>query len=154
MLEFLGDRSATIRGAAIQRLSNARRQSASAVVDTLRGGRLGQQLAALEVLTAWNAPVHGIDPWEPGSIDPSKSQPLIEWLRAEANRPDSTPSIPQPRLDDAAANEILKTYLRAAETDVPSAIAAAASGWRWIDSGRASAVEHRRFDRCGSSPLA
>ena len=81
LVEFLGHRSASIRTAAQKRLTQARNDSEGLVVDALRGGRLAQQLCALQILQSWKAPVATVDPWRPGTINAEITETLVLWLR-------------------------------------------------------------------------
>ena len=105
LIEFLGNRSPNLRNAAQRRLTGSRSVSASAVVDTLRTGRLSQQLCALNILQAWQAPVVDIDPWQPETIDAKSVQPLIEWLR---DLPGSESEKPQAEIDAIQTDEHAK----------------------------------------------
>lgn len=86
LVEFLGHRSASIRSAAQKRLSNARDDSEGMVVDALRGGRLAQQLCAMQILQSWQAPVASVDPWRPATINSELSETLVQWLRRERDK--------------------------------------------------------------------
>jgi thiol-disulfide isomerase/thioredoxin len=113
LIEFLGNKSPNLRNAAQRRLSSSRSVSAPVLVDTLRSGRLSQQLCALNILQSWQAPVSAIDPWQPDSIDAESVQPLIEWLRSlptsDAEKPKA--EIESMPIDEAAASACIEKLL-------------------------------------------
>ena len=96
LIEFLGNKSPNLRKAAERRLIGSRSVAAPALVETLRTGRLSQQLCALNILQTWQAPVAKIDPWQPETIDAESLQPLIEWLK---NVPASETEKPQAAIE-------------------------------------------------------
>ncbi len=78
---MLQRRNPSIRAAASRRLEGHRSATAGKVVDLLRTGSLGGQLMALEILESWGAPVDGIDPWIPATLQSTSLEPLLGWLR-------------------------------------------------------------------------
>ncbi|MFO1063024.1 MAG: thioredoxin domain-containing protein [Pirellulales bacterium] len=81
LVQFLGHRRPAVRSAAQQRLESHVSTSAGGIVDALRGGSLVQRLSALEMLERAGAPVAGLDPWDPKTLDEVDWQPLIAWAR-------------------------------------------------------------------------
>jgi HEAT repeat protein/thiol-disulfide isomerase/thioredoxin len=77
---FLGDSAVEVRTAAQERLFSSRGVAKGFVVDLLRNGNLSQQLSAVGLLQRWNAPIEGMDPWEPQSINAESLAPLLAWL--------------------------------------------------------------------------
>src|SRR4051794_11359501 len=53
------------REVAIRRLLPCSRAAAPRVVEPFVRTNLAGRLSALELLSAWNAPVQGLDPWQP-----------------------------------------------------------------------------------------
>lgn len=91
LIEFLGNRSPSIRQAATQRLMEARAVSAKAVITLLGNGRLSQQLCAIDILRSWGAPVANLDPWEPNSILTRHIDELNAWVESLPAPADSSP---------------------------------------------------------------
>jgi HEAT repeat protein len=78
----LGDANPAVRAAAIGQLRELKEQAAgSAVVECLATGSLAQRLSAIDLLETWNAPIVGIDPWEPASLTPQRLAALREWAK-------------------------------------------------------------------------
>ena len=75
------DPNAVVREAAIRRLRQYPKVAGSAVVRSLRQGNLSTKLAAYELLAAWKAPIDGIDPWQPDSVNAQRLGRLDAWLR-------------------------------------------------------------------------
>lgn len=65
IVKLLGDRQREAREAAIERLSRDPEACAVAVVVAFMNGGLATKLSAYEILSAWEAPLDGIDPWQP-----------------------------------------------------------------------------------------
>ncbi len=82
LIEFLGNRSPSIRQSATARLVSTRAVSAKPVVAILGQGRLAQRLCALDILRHWGAPVENLDPWEPDSIHSEHLDDLNAWLES------------------------------------------------------------------------
>ena len=113
LIEFLGHRSASIRAAAQKRLSKARENSEGMVVDVLRGGRLAQQLCALQILQTWQAPVGSVDPWRPATINSDVTETLVQWLRRERDTDSAVAESemrPKP-LDEAKVTDLMARLL-------------------------------------------
>lgn len=106
LVEFLGNRSASLRQSAMRRLTDTRLVSGGAVVEVLKAGRLAQRLCAIDILRSWGAPVEGLDPWEPDSIKTNRIEDLNSWLEnnpapaADATEPAAAPVDPE-KIKDA-----------------------------------------------------
>ena len=113
LIEFLGHRSASIRSAAQKRLSGSRDESEGMVVDALRGGRLAQQLCALQILQTWQAPVESVDPWRPATINPEVAETLVQWLRREGDKGSAVAEgeIKKSPLDEAKVSDLMARLL-------------------------------------------
>ncbi len=109
LIAFLGDRTPSIRAAAQTRLAGQRGRAANALMQALRSGGLAQKLSALEILHDWDAPVQGIDPWQPESLTDKAFEPLLQWLRALEELKDETPvdGESQASVDPAVASNVL-----------------------------------------------
>jgi Thioredoxin len=106
LIDLLADRSPKTRQAAQQRLIPHRSLSASAVVEIFKTGRLVQQLAAMQILSAWKAPIESLDPWTPSTVTDERLSLLGDWL-------ESIPSEDAAReVEKEAPNEIEATRLR------------------------------------------
>ncbi len=75
-----GHRQPVVREAAVTRLLNHPKIAAGAVIKTLREGKLAERLTALELLSAWEAPIDGLDPWQPKTISAPRLTGLQKWL--------------------------------------------------------------------------
>lgn len=75
----LGGRDPTVREAAIRKLSGNRAVAAPPVANAFVEGSLSSRLAALDILTAWKAPVEGLDPWQPNTITQERLEALSAW---------------------------------------------------------------------------
>lgn len=129
LVGLLADRSPKIRSAAVQRIVPNRRQSAEAIVEIVQSGKLAQKLAALQILSSWNAPVEMIDPWVPETISEERSDKLRVWLTEllaqepdPNNSPDSSTdgttdssedsTTQGPPIDPNQARELIAQFLR------------------------------------------
>lgn len=83
LIRLFRKKDATIREAAIQRMMPYPSDAATRVVESFFDGPLSVQLCSLELLTEWEAPVTGLDPWQPGTLSLEKLKTLSEW--AEKN---------------------------------------------------------------------
>src|SRR5437016_2692701 len=53
--------------------------SAATVVELMENGKPAARLVAMELLEAWNAPVTGLDPWQPETITAERISALKKW---------------------------------------------------------------------------
>lgn len=115
LIQFLAHRSPNIRAAASDRLIRNRSLVAEDMIQTLKTGRLIQKLAALQVLSAWRAPVQSIDPWNPDSINDASLQSTLDWLKdqkKETAQETESDLGSAGKLDDQAfSQELLKKLL-------------------------------------------
>lgn len=112
LLAQFDNRDPVLREAAIRRLAPHPDASAAGVVKAFVGGKLAVRLAALELLDGWKAPVEGLDPWQPESINAARLNALKEWVTRSGKMPTTRPeSLDELRL--AAAREELAAYLKA-----------------------------------------
>jgi thioredoxin 1 len=81
LVAILAEASPMARSAAVERLAAHPRAVAPAIVQTLKTGRLLQQLCACDILRRWHAPVGGIDPWQPESLQSDDFGQLVDWSR-------------------------------------------------------------------------
>lgn len=79
ILGQLTDRDPLLREAAVQRLIAFPDHTAAKVVAVFSSGKLRERLAAREVLAAWKAPLDGLDPWKPESINDDSLAALKKW---------------------------------------------------------------------------
>ncbi len=88
-------RDAVVREAAIRRLLPYPEAAANYIVASYPKASLAVRLAGLELLTAWKAPVDGLDPWLPESLTDERRQALTAWAAAVAPpSPDADPDRP------------------------------------------------------------
>ncbi len=87
----LTEGDAAAREAVIHRLGPWPQPAAVAVADAFARGNLRTRLAALELLQGWKAPVQGVDPWKPETIDIPRLEAIRKWAAATAARPTTAP---------------------------------------------------------------
>ncbi|WP_158265328.1 HEAT repeat domain-containing protein [Blastopirellula marina] len=79
LVGHLKDRDPLVREAAISRLQASPQLAAVPLIAMFREGKLAERLSILEILTSWHAPLEGIDPWQPESIDQVALARLEAW---------------------------------------------------------------------------
>jgi HEAT repeat protein len=89
IIDQFGQRNPAVREAAIRRLLPYPDVARPAVVKAFLQGSLATRLTALELLSAWRAPVEGLDPWRPETLTSHKAA-LDQWA-AQAARPAEMP---------------------------------------------------------------
>jgi thioredoxin-like negative regulator of GroEL len=50
------------------------------IVASLLDGNLSQKIVALEILEKWSAPVSGLDPWQPDTINADRMKLIADWV--------------------------------------------------------------------------
>lgn len=101
MLKDFRSREATIREAAISRLAAVPQVAAAPVVTSFSDSSLSEQLALLELLSTWGAPISELDPWIPDTVTPDRVRLLEDWV-TEKNY-----SVPD-NADELSAAEIIE----------------------------------------------
>ncbi len=81
LIAMLRDRRPANRKLIADRLAKNMELSAGPLVKVLSQGNLSQKISALEILEKWSAPIAGIDPWEPESINEERLAILGDWIR-------------------------------------------------------------------------
>lgn len=81
VLKEFRSRESTIREAAISRVVPFPELAAAHVVAGFPEASLSERLAFLDVLTAWEAPIDGLDPWIPATVTEERIGELEEWLQ-------------------------------------------------------------------------
>jgi len=147
LVKHLGGADAGPREAAIRRVLAHPKQTAGVVVEAIAKGDLGTRLSCLEVLTAWRAPVDGLDPWRPETVTPERVGKLVEWaasgaaataVAGAASKPTTAP-VELSADDLAAAGREIDAMVNA-----PSDEAAAAARERLARVGRGLMADVRR----------
>ncbi len=149
LISMLSQSSPMVRAAATERLAAHPRRSADALVQILKTGRLAQQLCACDVLRRWSAPLEGIDPWQPETLQTDEFAMLLEWARdrmealgaEEAEAPEAgsntTEAANTKPVDSAEINELLGRLMISDPLERPALIA------QLTGSGTALAAEVR-----------
>lgn len=83
ILNDFKSREATVREAAISRLADVPEVAAAPVVTGFADGGLSEQLALLELLMTWEAPVTGLDPWVPDTVTAERIRELEDWVTSK-----------------------------------------------------------------------
>jgi HEAT repeat protein/thiol-disulfide isomerase/thioredoxin len=94
LVRQLQQRSPLVRETAIRRLAPFPVQARTQVVRAFTKGTLAQQLAALELLGTWHAPIEGLDPWQPETLSADRLAKLQTW--AERFQPPAKPEVAKP----------------------------------------------------------
>ena len=133
LISLLSQSSPMVRAAAMERLAAHPRHATGAVVQTLKTGRLVQQLCATEVLRRWSAPVGSLDPWQPETLDGDDFSKLVDWSRAQidseipaesiADATHSERAAAPPASDSELLNDLVERLIAADPSDRPSIIA-------------------------------
>ncbi len=105
----IANREPAIREAAIRRLAPYPSVAAIVAVNAMKDGNLATRLSVLELLSQWGAPVDGLDPWQPDTINDDRLASLITWAREPHADADGTRDAP----DIEAAREDITRLLRA-----------------------------------------
>lgn len=83
LIVMLRDRMPANRKLVSMRLAKNRDLAAGPLLAVLATGNLSQKIGALEILEKWSAPIAGIDPWEPDTINSERLSAIGEWLGSE-----------------------------------------------------------------------
>ena len=102
ILKDFKSRESTVREAAISRLVAVPEVAAAPVVTGFTDGGLSEQLAYLELLSTWEAPVKGLDPWIPTSVTAERIASLETWVTERDFEPPENS-------DELSAIEIIET---------------------------------------------
>jgi thiol-disulfide isomerase/thioredoxin len=81
LFDLIATRDVTVRRIIIDRLSKVPDRCVVKTIDLLSSKRLADQLSALQLLRLWKAPVEGLDPWIPKTIDGAAVRRLREWRK-------------------------------------------------------------------------
>lgn len=122
LLRELGRRETARREAAIRRLLPSPEAAATEVAKAFADGKLAVRLSALELLDAWDAPIDGLDPWRPETIDDERLKALARWAAAVV--PPSADAPPGERL---APQSLPPDELAAARREIDKFVAAEAA---------------------------
>lgn len=79
LVQLLEDRDPLVREAAIARLTHVPQLAGGPIIEAFHQGKLATRLAAIEVLSQWDAPLADVDPWQPGSINDDLMARLTAW---------------------------------------------------------------------------
>ncbi len=79
LVRLLGHRDANVREAVMRRLSSSQGLAGTAVAKAFTRGNLATRLAALEILSGWQAPMQDFDPWQPRTLTAARLNDLEEW---------------------------------------------------------------------------
>lgn len=79
LIGHLEDRDPLVREAAIARLATVPRRAGEPLVAAFSKGNLSTRLAAMEILSLWDAPVDDVDPWRPETVDDESLARLSDW---------------------------------------------------------------------------
>ncbi len=79
LISLMAIRDVTARRVVLNRLAEMPQHAAGPVIDLLVTGTLAHQLSALQLLRKWEAPIDGLDPWDPPSMDDDVLKQLQAW---------------------------------------------------------------------------
>jgi HEAT repeat protein/thiol-disulfide isomerase/thioredoxin len=100
LVRLLDQSDALLREAAINRLGAYPNEAAAPVTEAFATGSLQTRLAALELLGAWHAPVSGLDPWRPATMNEASMKALRDWS-AKPLEPAAISMLSPPQLAEA-----------------------------------------------------
>lgn len=123
LISLLGETSPTTRAAAMERLAAHPSKSATLLVETLKAGRLIQQLSAREVLRRMEAPIEDLDPWRPETLSDAKFMAVLTWSKERMEIDGDTGKPSDRTLDAKVVEELIGRLLRADATQRTSLIA-------------------------------
>ncbi len=83
LIELMGSASPEVREVALTRMASFPEKTRAAAIDALPKTSLASRLSLLDLLGRWQAPIEGIDAWEPASL----SEPRMELLRQWSETP-------------------------------------------------------------------
>jgi len=83
LIRLLQSSDPLAREAALRRLMPNPKLAAAPVVEAFVGGKLATRLLTLELLSHWQAPVAGLDPWRPETVNPERIKALQAWVGQE-----------------------------------------------------------------------
>lgn len=116
ILNDFRSREATIRESAISRLVATPEVAAAPVVARFADVGLAEQLAFLELLDSWQAPVDGLDPWIPDSVTAERITRLEQWVRDRRFEPQDLSGELSP-LEVLEAGRIIRSLRTAAPAE-------------------------------------
>lgn len=124
LVRLLAHRNANVREAVVRRLAQEKSKASSQVTVAFVKGKLAARLAALELLTEWNAPVESLDPWQPGTLTARRLDQLEEWaarVSSDSNEPaPSDNSQIQKALTEEQLADVRADLVRMLTADRPS----------------------------------
>jgi len=128
-----------LRAAAVNRLRPYPAAAANQVLRVLKDGSLSARLAALELLEYWEAPIAGIDPWEPDTVSDDRLARVEQWIEQLND------SEPPGDVDTADASADGQPEQGPSEPPDDSLAAARAEIDRMlrVDAAEAAAIRHR-----------
>ncbi len=106
LIGHLEDRDPLVREAAIARLATVPRLAGEPLVAAFSKGKLSTRLAALEVLSQWGAPIDGIDPWRPETVNDECLARLSDWHKQLESSTTPTSPLAASQLADEQLNDI------------------------------------------------
>lgn len=118
----LAGTDAVAREAVIRRLAPWPALAARPIAEAFASGNLRTRLAMLDLLQEWHAPVAGLDPWQPETIDANKLGALRGWA-ASVKPPATGPALPDSSRMETAQDDIA-ALLRSTRPDEAGAISA------------------------------
>jgi HEAT repeat protein/thiol-disulfide isomerase/thioredoxin len=101
----IADADPVLRETATRRLLKHPDLAAPKVVDTFATGTLAVRLAAIELLQEWEAPLAGMDPWEPATLTKERLEALKKWAASQKKRPATMPATAPAALSSQALTE-------------------------------------------------
>ncbi len=116
VLKDFRSRESTIREAAVSRVVEIPELAAAHVVAGFVDASLSERLAFLDVLTAWEAPVEGLDPWIPTTVTTERVTELEQWLEKK-NFPKPSDSSTLSASEFIEAHRLLRRLLTAEEAE-------------------------------------
>ncbi|MEM6687865.1 MAG: HEAT repeat domain-containing protein [Planctomycetota bacterium] len=126
LVSLLGDRDVEVRSIVTQRLIEKPQLASSVVVTAFETGNLAMRLESLRLLRHWKAPVDGIDPWNPESVNEERVEKLKRWTEESewsVNGPTNSDQTPKED-ENAAIRDRIKAFLEDPEMLVEAELSA------------------------------
>lgn len=116
LVRQLQQRDPVVREVSMRRLLSHPEVATALVTEAFIHGKLQTRLAALDLLNEWKAPIQGVDPWRPETLDVDRVAALRQWANEQATKPYEQPAELAPE-QVAAALRDMTALLQASESE-------------------------------------
>jgi hypothetical protein len=113
----LESRHPTVREVALRRLYGQLTEARAEAIKLAFSPRLASRLAALELLDRWQAPIEGLDPWQPRTLTDERRAALATWSEKPLEVDLTKPHVDLAEDQLAAARRTIDRMLSATDED-------------------------------------